>query len=214
MKILLVDDHTSFCEGLIAAIRTVREDYQVDFDSNAEMVPEALLGKTDYDLFILDINMPGLGGIELIRYLKKNRNDTPVALMSSVEDRSTISQLFQMGIIGYFPKSYGVHQIIEAIEQCKEGHIHVPASMEITLQDAPSDGAASSQNSLNLTKRQIEIISLMDNGLSNQEIADALFIGRATVKTHINQLFRALGVKNRVNCIRVAKESFALPNKD
>lgn len=209
MKILLIDDHTSFCEGLIAAMATIREDYQVDFDSSAELLPEALLRKSGYDLFILDINMPGLGGVELLRYLKKNRNKTPVAVMSSVEDSATINQLYEMGIIGFFPKSYGVYQIIDAIEHCRDGEIHVPANLDIT-----AVGGSDAVNKLpnedsKLTKRQIEIVSLMDKGLSNQEIADTLCIGKSTVKTHIRQLFQLLGVNNRVNCLRVVKEYMA-----
>ena len=63
MKILLIDDHVSFCEGLIATLTNIRKDYQVEFDADAEMVPQTLLARSDYDLFIIDLMMPGLGGI-------------------------------------------------------------------------------------------------------------------------------------------------------
>ena len=116
MKILLIDDHISFCEGLIAALGTIREDYRVDFESDSELIPQSLLGRTDYDLFIMDLMMPGLGGVELIRYLNKSRSQTPVMVMSSVEDTDVINQLFKLGIIGYLPKSYSVYQIVDAIE--------------------------------------------------------------------------------------------------
>ena len=63
MKILLIDDHVSFCEGLIATLTNIRKDYQVEFDADAELVPQTLLARSDYDLFIIDLMMPGLGGI-------------------------------------------------------------------------------------------------------------------------------------------------------
>ncbi len=212
MKILLVDDHPSFCEGLIAALSTIRNDYQVDFESDSELVPRSLLGRTDYDLFIMDLMMPGLGGVEIIKYLNKNRNHTPVMVMSSVQDPDVISEIFKLGIVGYMPKSYSVHQIIYAIEECREGNIHIPSFLEketaTQAGGTPDTGEeVITSTGMKLTKRQIEILSLMDSGLSNQEIADTLFISKATVKTHINHLFRAFDVSNRISCLRAAKAS-------
>jgi DNA-binding NarL/FixJ family response regulator len=208
MKILLIDDHISFCEGLIAAISSLRDDYEVDFESDASFIPESLLGRTDYDLFILDLMMPGLGGQEILKYIITKKIPTPVMVMSSVEEQSVIQQLFTLGIIGFIPKAYSVYQIIEAIEHCRQGNIHIPPSFDIDLavaqkkKVAPSDGSG-----IQLTKRQVEILSLMDQGFSNQEIGDKLFIGKATVKTHINQIFKIFSASNRISCLRAAKKS-------
>lgn len=213
MKILLIDDHVSFCEGLIAALGTIRDDYAVDFESDAQLIPESLIGKLDYDLFIMDLMMPGLGGIELIRYLNKLKNETPIIVMSSVQDITVVKQVYQLGIIGYIPKSYGVYDIVNAIEQCRQGDIHVPPFFsefveEISTANKPTTAQETGQTSSgkSLTKRQLQIVSLMDKGLSNQEIADALFISKATVKTHLNQLFKLLEVNNRIGCLRAAKK--------
>ena len=213
MKILLIDDHVSFCEGLIAALSGIRDDYCVEFESDAELIPQSLLQRKDYDLYILDLMMPGMGGLELIRYLNKNNNETPIMVMSSVQDAAIIKQLFQLGIIGYVPKAYSVYQVVDAIEQCKAGNLHIPQNLlaEIKAQeDVPNSeiwSKLSHGESLSLTKRQTEILSLMDRGLSNQEVADTLFISKDTVKTHITQIFKLFNVKNRVNCLRVAKQS-------
>ena len=208
MKVLMIDDHVSFCEGLIAALATVRPDYQVSFESSVDMVPSSLIGKTDYDLFIMDLMMPGLGGIGIITYLNKNRNLTPVIVMSSVEDPAVIRQVFQLGITGFVPKSYGVHQIVDAIEFCRKGNVHVPESMAHLLgADTSKDNVPISADAIKLTKRQVDILSCMDKGMSNQEIADTLFIGKATVKTHINRLFKLFDVTNRVSCLRAARQA-------
>ena len=123
MKILLVDDHISFCEGLIAALGTIREDYLIDCLSDSQQAPHLLLGDTNYDLVIMDLMMPGLGGVELIRHLNSNGNQTPMMVMSSIEDAAVVKQVFQLGVIGYLPKSYSVYQIVDAIEYCCEGNV-------------------------------------------------------------------------------------------
>lgn len=210
MKILLIDDHPSFCEGLKAAMAALKRDYSVDFETGSELVPQRLLGRSGYDLFIMDLMMPGMGGVELLRYLNASQNQTPVMILSSLEDPLVLRQVYQLGVIGFLPKSYSVYQIIDAIEECREGNIHVPALLAAALQDDPAlavvaeagDGSAEA----GLTRRQLEIISLMDQGLSNQEIADALCLSKATVKTHINKLFRYFNVTNRINCLRAARQ--------
>ena len=74
-------------------------------------------------------------------------------------------------------------------------------------QEAEKDVRRESDRGTKLTKRQIEIMSLMDRGLSNQEIGDSLFISKATVKTHLNHLFKVFDVNNRINCLRAAKKA-------
>lgn len=232
MKILLVDDHTSFCEGLQAALTAIRHDYQVDFETDAELIPRVLVERRDYDLFILDLMMPGLGGIKLLQYLRENDNRKPVMILSSAMDFSVIRQAFELGVTGFMPKSYSVYQIIDAIEQGLGGEVHVPAylaraagGMEALVfrgdaasgmnRDAVRPILDSAESSLEpdlavssdmLTRRQMEILSLIDKGLTNQEIANALFISKATVKTHIDHLFRIFRVNNRINCLRAAKQ--------
>ena len=215
MKILLIDDHVSFCEGLIATLTNIRKDYHVEFDADAELVPQTLLARSDYDLFIIDLMMPGLGGIELIKYLNKGRNHTPIMVMSSVLDVAVVQELLGLGIIGYLPKSYSASEIVAAIEGCREGKIHIPAFYS---QKKPSQTPGSKEDEdfalsaptvdgVTLTRRQIEIISLMDKGFSNQEMADTLFIAKTTVKTHVRHLFKIFNVTNRINCLHEAKKA-------
>lgn len=222
MKILLVDDHTSFCEGLIAAISAKRPEIEVNFESRSELVPTSLLGNNQYDLIIVDVMMPGLGGVELVKHLNAMGNYIPVLIMSSVEDIDTIQELYSLGILGFIPKYYSVASIVEVVEKCSDGEMHIPEEwkFQITLpqqvkassgQDrAKIESAISeinSENRLTLTKRQVEILSLMDQGLSNQQMAEVLHISVATIKTHIYKLYGIFEVNNRVNCLRAAKQA-------
>lgn len=217
MKILLVDDHISFCEGLISAINRRRPDFEFNFESDAELVPTAILNKENFDLIIVDLMMPGLGGVELVKYLNKQGNFIPVAVMSSVEDKETIQELFSIGILGYLPKYYSVEQIIDAIEGILKGIIHLPVKY-VDVIDIAGKALSKSRKEKSipktkksigqtLTARQVEILGLMDQGLSNQEIAAALFVSLATVKTHIHRLYTTLDVNNRVSCLKAAKNA-------
>ena len=212
MRLLLIDDHLSFCEGLKAALLSARPDYQVDYEADANWVPQSILGKTQYDLFIMDLMMPGMGGMELIRFLNANHHQTPIVVLSSVEDPVILSQLLDLGVMGYLPKSYSVFQILDAIDECCQGRVHVPAFLAAGLSNGGCQGVNRANRASVLTPRQLEILSLLDKGLSNQGIADYLFISKATVKTHINQLFKALEAKNRVNCLRQARQLGFLPH--
>ena len=216
MKIFLIDDHLSFCEGLVAAIKTIQPEYEFDYVSDAELVPSELVGRNKYDLIMTDLLMPGWGGVELIKYLNRNNYHTPVMVMSSIRDERTIQEVFGLGIVGYVPKSYSTQQIVDAIETCRSGELHVPNFLDrcISVSEAgtvkPKEPQTSDESQVKLTRRQAEILSLMDDGLSNQAIADKLFIGKSTVKTHISQIFKLFDVNNRIACLKAAKSLGAL----
>jgi len=208
LRILLIDDHVSFCEGLRAAMLAARPDYHIDYESDPDWLPSSTLEKSEYDLILMDLMMPGMGGVELIRFLNENQHQVPIIALSSVEDQAIVSQVLGLGVMGYLPKSYSVYQILDAIDDCEQGNIHVPSFLAGYAPD--STGGKTAENSPSgalLTPRQIEILGLMDGGLSNQEIANQLFISKATVKTHVNQMFKALKVNNRVNCLRTARQA-------
>ncbi len=206
MKILLIDDHVSFCEGLKSAILAASDEYQVEFDASAEWIPDALMASNDYDLLIIDLMMPGMGGIELLRYLQQSHNPTPVMVLSSVEDPAVIRHVIELGAIAYLPKSYSVYQILDAIEGCRQGQIHLPRHLMAGALDTDTETVADSSLVGGLTRRQLEIAGLMEKGLSNQEIADQLCISKATVKTHVNHMFKNFNVSNRISCLRAIKE--------
>lgn len=205
MRILIIDDHMSFCEGLKAALEAAGDAVHVDFEADSHWIPHAVLQKTDYDLLMIDIMMPGIGGLELLRYLNANQHPTPVVVLSSVEDPLIVRQAFDLGAVGYLPKSYSVYQILDAIDDCRQGHIHVPNALPVS-QGVAEEKYAPPALLERFSRRQLEIISLMEQGFSNQQIADQLFISKATVKTHVNHLFKALDVNNRINCLRAIEK--------
>jgi DNA-binding NarL/FixJ family response regulator len=205
MRVLIIDDHLSFCEGLKSALEAAGDSIQVDFEADAQWIPFSVLKKTEYDLLMIDIMMPGIGGLELLRYLNANHHPTPVVVLSSVEDPDIVRRALDLGAVGYLPKSYSVYQILDAIDDCRQGHIHVPNILPASQGAVPEKFTAPGLLD-RFSRRQLEIISLMGQGLSNQEIANQLFISKATVKTHVNHLFKALNVNNRISCLRAIEK--------
>lgn len=208
MKIFLVDDHLSFCEGFIATIKLARPEFEIEFTADSEFLPAELLGRTDYDLIITDLMKPGWSGVELIKYLKRNHCPIPIMVMSSIQDERIVKEVFDLGVVGYLPKIYGTGQILEAIESCLAGKIHVPQFFHGPI--SGGEPQSPRPNQIKLTKRQAEILSLMDQGLGNQEIADKLFIGKSTVKTHIRLIYKLFDVNSRIACLKAAKHHGAL----
>jgi len=173
-------------------------------------------------MIFLDVMMPGLGGVELVKHLNALGNFTPIIVMSSIDDEDTIQELFSLGILGFLPKYYSVEAIVDVIESCNKGEMHIPEQFQnfIRLPQQSRERRHAERNSnfrsalevnsesqYQLTKRQVEILSLMDKGLSNQEMAQMLYISVATVKTHIHHLYVLFDVNNRVNCLRAAKKA-------
>lgn len=181
--------------------------HELDYEAGAEWVPGAILGRSECDLLLVDIMMPGMGGIELLRHLAASHSTVPVIILSSLEDKAVVREAFSLGAVGYLSKTSSIEQVLDAIEHCSQGNLHFPDWL-ISDKVAVSSLECQKQNtkSLGMTRRQLEVISLIEKGLSNQEIADQLFISKATVKTHLHQLFRTLGVKNRVSCLREARQ--------
>ncbi|MEX1198936.1 MAG: response regulator transcription factor [Pseudohongiellaceae bacterium] len=208
MRILLIDDHVSFCEGVRAAMQAVGAPHVLDYEADAEWLPGAVMGRVDYDLLLVDLMMPGMGGMDLLRHLVASRDPVPVIVLSSVEDEAMIREALALGAVGYVPKSSSIEDILDAIEQCRRGLLYVPERLLSGHRAAaPSrETVGHDAGPLELTRRQLEIISLMERGLSNQAIADQLFISKATVKTHVHQIFRAFGVHNRISCLRMARQ--------
>lgn len=207
MRILLIDDHLSFCEGVKAAMQAAGAPHELDCEVDAERLLAAISGKPAYDLLLVDLLMPGMDGMALLRHLTASRQAVPVIVLSSVEDEAKIRQALALGAVGYVHKSSSIREILEAIEHCSQGHLHIPE--RLLAGDSGLTAGIHQQReacSLGVTRRQLEVVSLMEKGLSNQEIADELFISKATVKTHVHQLFQILGVRNRVSCLRAARQ--------
>lgn len=207
MKLLIVDDHPVLREGLAALLRQTGPD-TVILQAGTALEAMALVGQhQDIDVLVLDLVMPGMGGLPALSEFGRRRPDLPVIVLSSSEDPREARRALALGAMGYVPKSAGQHTLIAAIELVMAGELYVPP---LVLNDAVErlghtgrhgDGAP------HLTERQIEVLRRVSQGQPNKTIANELDLSEKTVKAHITAIFKALNVVNRTQAAAAGRDA-------
>jgi two-component system nitrate/nitrite response regulator NarL len=179
--ILVVDDHPMVIAGLGQLLAQLSFVEVTDTAGNA-FEAMAILKKKAIDIVLLDINLPDINGIDLCKKIKKEFPDTRVIGISTFSDRSYILRMLENGASGYLIKSASIEEIEKALRTVLEGQLYLSLSMEHILK--PS--AALQVGSLPaLTKREKEVLQLIADGKTNQQIAQELFISPLTVEQHL-----------------------------
>ncbi len=210
MKILHVDDHEIFAQGLAMALEAHLPEAHVLYGLDAAQALHLLEANVDIDLAIVDLNMPGIDGRALIDALGERDMALPVVVMSAVEDPWLIRDCLRAGAMGFVPKVFGKDEIIAALERVLAGEVYLPHRLAERLQQLPDEEPPEAQRvakGLGLGKRQLDVLALMRQGYGNREIADILCISEHTVKSHARVLFQTLGVNNRLECVREAERT-------
>jgi DNA-binding NarL/FixJ family response regulator len=207
MRILIADDHEIFLDSLSMLIATFPE---VEVVGNCKNALEALdfLQNQTIDLLVTDYKMPKMSGIELTLQLRQKYPKIKVLMLSVSEEAEMIREAFQAGVWGYMMKKSGKAELQKAIESIKNGQRYFSESvvfelMRLGLTDNIPQNEIS-QEFNQLTEREIEIIRLICNELSSQEIAEKLFIAPKTVETHRHNILKKLGLKNTVGLVKYA----------
>jgi DNA-binding NarL/FixJ family response regulator len=195
--VLLADDHPMVLQGLREILEPISEVIETAADGQALL--EAVERRRP-DLVIVDISMPGLDGIEATRRLQTLAPGPRVLILSIHVDPEYVQAAFAAGACGYLTKTSSPEEIERAVHEVLAGNFYV--SPEITRaailpaarsQESPPPRAAGT-----LTRRELDILHLVAEGLGNEPIAQRLGVGETTVRTHLNSLYRKLRLKNRV----------------
>jgi DNA-binding NarL/FixJ family response regulator len=207
MRILIADDHEIFLDSLSMLIATFPD---VEVVGNCKNALEALdfLQNQTIDLLVTDYKMPQMSGIELTLQLRQKYPKIKVLMLSVSEEAEMIREAFQAGVWGYMMKKSGKGELQKAVESIKNGQRYFSESvvfelMRLGLTDNIPQNEIS-QEFNQLTEREIEIIKLITNELSSQEIAEKLFIAPKTVETHRHNILKKLGLKNTVGLTKYA----------
>jgi DNA-binding NarL/FixJ family response regulator len=194
-RILIVDDHPLYREGLMGALRTQLPDIELIGVDSAEEGLKALEHDPDVDLVLLDVRLPGMDGFSALAAYGSRFPTVSCMLVSGDEDPRTVRRAFDAGASGFLPKSLSVAKVSAAIQRVLAGDVFVPDTAKMQLAAAP--GRAIER----LTLRQIEALRLLGEGYTNKEIARALQITERTAKAHVAAIFEALGVDNRTQAV-------------
>lgn len=201
-NIVLADDHSLFRQGL-KKILELDGDYKVIGEACNGLELLDLLNKLKPHLIILDISMPKLRGIEAIPEIKKTHPEVKVLMLTMHKDKEYVYQAISAGADGYFLKKDADTQLFAAIEKVRLGKVYLPPALS---EDLAGDWGQTLQAFRKpiLTKRETEILKLVGEGRSNQEIANLLFISVHTAERHRANITEKLNLKGTAEIVKYA----------
>lgn len=211
IKLLLADDHQLFIDGLMAVLKNENNMKVIAQALNGEQVLAALAA-TPIDIVILDINMPYTRITDLVKEIRSRFGKVQIIILTMHHGSRYYTKLRELGISGYLLKSAEKKEVIEAINKVYEGENYISKEISSNLTAARKEIYPSFDNQLArpeelLTRREIEILKLIIQEYTNNEIAEKLFISTGTVDTHRKNIILKLGVKNTVGLIKYAIKS-------
>jgi DNA-binding NarL/FixJ family response regulator len=209
MRFLVVDDHALVRRGLTYVVKEGYPDADVLEAESAMAALEVLRAHKKTDLALVDVRMPDLDGLELLRQIKTEWPDMPVIMLSTYDNAPYVKRALADGASGYLLKDATPEDLAQAINVAMSGSGNVlsPRVIQNLFEDqeaSTSSPNGSRRNEYSLTAREHDILALLSEGRSNREIAQALFLSEKTVKAHLAAIFRKLGVTNRTQAAMMA----------
>lgn len=201
VNIALVDDHTLFRTGL-RGLLSMRDDFNVvaDVGSGEEFLH--VLETTDIDVVFMDISMPGIDGVETTRRALQARPDLRVITLSMYGDDHYYTLMLESGAAGFVLKDSDIEEVYSAVDAVMQGDSYFSEALLGTFTRNMSRLATTDTSGEEaLSEREVEILVEVCRGLSNQEIADKLFISKRTVDKHRANILEKTGCKNTANLV-------------
>lgn len=218
IRILLADDHALIRSG-IATLLQSSADFSIigEAKDGEEAIQKAK--ELNPDVIVIDLSMPKLSGIEATKIIKKKYPHIRVLVLTMHENEEYVYQILKSGAGGYVLKSAGKEELSSAIRAVARGEkFFSPRVSQIMaegyLRRAEGDEVKEWQSDVPLTRREKEILALVANGLTNQQIADQLYISPRTVDTHRTNIMQKLNIHDVVNLVRYAIEHGITTSKD
>jgi DNA-binding NarL/FixJ family response regulator len=201
IKVLIADDHPLIIAGIRRTIEHV-EDMEVVGEARSGPELMQLIGRRRPDLVLMDLKMPGVAGVEAILHIRQRWPEVKTVVLSACDDRPTIDAALQAGASAYVLKSAYTVDIASVLRQTSGGAVfHAPAGPPVVA-GAPDPTAVPS-----LTDRERSILSAVASGLTTSAISRELWISEHTIKFHLTNIYRKLGVANRAGAVRYALEN-------
>jgi DNA-binding NarL/FixJ family response regulator len=188
IRLLVVDDHPAFRMGLAALIRS-QPDMEVVAETGDGREAVELFRRQQPDVVLMDLRLPGFGGVEAILAIRKDFPEARVIVVTTFDQDEDVYRAIQSGAKSYLLKDMPTEHIVGTIRAVHRGEAALPAAVASRL--------AARQRREELTQRELEVLQMLTRGRSNKEIASGLFISEDTVKSHLKTLFAKLGVQDR-----------------
>jgi DNA-binding NarL/FixJ family response regulator len=204
IRVLVADDQALVREGLVTLLGLIpglevagaAADGQEAIDLAARLRP---------DVVLMDLRMPRVDGVEATRRLARGAGGPRVVVLTTYADDESIFAALQAGALGYLTKDSGAEEIARAVRTVHAGQALLePAVQRRLIESLRERQPAPAPPPHDLTPREVEVLGLIAEGLSNGDIARRLFVSEATVKTHVNNIFSKAGVRDRAQAVRYA----------
>ena len=208
MKVLVVDDHPLFLSGIRGVIESLADEVCVLEATSAEDAIAQIEREPDIDFICLDLQLPGLNGIEFLSELRRRRVPAPVVILSALESPGIIHRALKAGANGYISKTAPRDELVKGLSAIARSGHYVSSALRRPLDSFRAGIGSAGAGGVNLTRRQRQILDLLASGLSNPEIAGQLCLAESTVKGHLATLYALLNAETRTACGRSAPTGY------
>jgi NarL family two-component system response regulator LiaR len=207
IRVLIVDDHPMVLDGLQLFISL---SAGMECVGQAQSGEEAILlcEKLKPDVILMDLVMPGMGGIEAIKAIRRRDSGVQIVALTSFAEPEQVQQALKAGAIGYVLKNVRAAELANAIRSAQARRsVMAPEATEALVQAMHRDASVG----VELSERELAVLGLIVEGLTNAEIAARLWIVESTVRFHVSNILSKLGARNRAEAVRLAIEHKLIP---
>lgn len=201
IKLLIADDHTILRDGIVSLLQGEAAFTVAGTAANGYEVMD-LISKNDYDVCLLDINMPGLDGMETAKLIKEKKPGIKIIMLTTYNDREIISELVHIGVSGYLLKNSDKQELVEAVHKVMKGRHYFSEEVESIILQGLTDKKSS--NVISLTERELEVMHLLAREYTNDKIATELHISYRTVETHRKNIMQKTKAHNLAGLLKYA----------
>lgn len=210
-KFIIVDDHRLFAEAISGLLKGIEFLSNRGSFHQSEGVVEFVI-KNEIDLVFLDINMPDINGIEVLKHLKSQRNQTRVIMLSMIEEPLVVLKCMELKANGYLSKNTNFIELQTAVNKVMGGEKYFNNALqekinELSIQHSRNWEKNNIDEKLSkLSQRETEILKLIAQGFTNAEIGEKIFLSPLTIKTHRQNILNKLNLNNTAAAVRLASE--------
>ncbi|MFF1924507.1 response regulator [Streptomyces sp. NPDC058221] len=208
-RVVVADDQSVVREGIVMLLGLLPGIEVVGSARDGEEAV-ALVAEHSPDVVLMDLRMPRCDGVEATRRIRKDFPDTQVVVLTTFAEDDSLFPALRAGARGYLTKDAGGDEIVRAVEAVLSGEAGLSPAVQrrlleqVTTGPPPPAGGGEPELPDGMTPREVEVLVLIADGMSNAEIARGLHISQATVKSHINNLFAKAGLRDRAQAVRYA----------
>jgi two-component system, NarL family, invasion response regulator UvrY len=208
MRILITDDHPVVRKGVVQIVSRHYPDCEVDEAADGRQTIE-MIGKSDYNLILLDISLPDINGLDVLRQIKKLKPANVVVIMSILPEEHYAIKALKLGASGYLAKMSAPEELISAIQKVMEGGKYVSPSLSQHFANRiTDDNFGKKALHETLSPREFQVMNMIVAGMKSKEIANKIFVSVKTVSTHRARLLKKMNMKSNAELVNYALQSY------